>query len=129
MQNKTIILIAERNPHIRDFVKRNLVAEGYNVFTAENVLDVKNWFLLRSRPDILVLDPDLPGSESHNIWEILSEYPELPVILHCLTAVELNYQKRSHLLYLVEKNSNSITFLIREIKQILSKHPRNEITS
>jgi DNA-binding NtrC family response regulator len=123
-KKKPVILIAERNPHIRNLVQRELMAEDYHVFTVDNVFQLKNWIYLRRAPDILVLDPELPGSEEHNIWGLLASYPELPVIIHCLCAdqwKDLNGLKRSAL---VEKNGNSINFLKHQIMRIDSEYCR-----
>jgi DNA-binding NtrC family response regulator len=119
MNKNTVILIAERNPRIRNLIKRDLMIEGYNVFTVENVLQLKNWFCMRRRPDILVIDPELPGSEAYDMWGILAENPELPVIIHCLRVDEWVEQAGQRPFEVVEKNSNSISFLIQRIKQIV----------
>ncbi len=127
MKKKLVILIAERNPHIRDLVQRELLAEGHYVFTVENVLQLKNWIFKRRAPDILVLDPDLPGSEQHNLWQLLDGCPQLPVIIHCLSAdqlVDLGDLRRSAL---VEKNGNSITFLKHQIKRIGDESSAGEL--
>ncbi len=122
MQKKFLILIAERNPHIRNLVRRELVAEGYDVFTVENVLQLKNWFSLRREPDVLVLDPELSGNEEHNIWELLETYPQLPVIIYCLCPDQWIGMRGPNRSALVEKNGNSITFLKHQIERIGNKN-------
>ena len=62
------ILIADRNSHVRTFLMRELMAEGYRVIlaaTAENVLKI---VFTRDDIDLLVLDPHLPGVDAATIF-------------------------------------------------------------
>ena len=77
------ILIADRNSHVRMFLMRELLAEGYRVqlaATAENVLNI----VYTQRPiDLLILDPELPDIEADVLLEKLCDrIPVLPVVLH-----------------------------------------------
>lgn len=111
MSDERVILIAERNPHIRNLVKRELLTEGHFAFTVENTSQLKNWMQLRRAPDVLILDPDLPGGEKQNVWDLLAPYPQMPVIIHCLSKdewIDTPLLKRTAL---VEKNGSSITSL------------------
>ncbi len=127
MKKNLVILIAERNPHIRNLVQRELLAEGHHVFTVENVLQLKNWIFYRRAPDILVLDPDLPGSEQHNLWQLLEEYPQMPLIIHSLLPDQLGDVGVLRRFALVEKNGNSITFLKHQIKRIVNETSAGEL--
>lgn len=83
MNDVPTILIADRNSHVRMFLMRELMAEGYRVqlaATAENVLNIV--YTQRSI-DLLILDPDLPDIEAGVLLEKLGDrIPVLPVVLH-----------------------------------------------
>ena len=83
MNDIPTILIADRNSHVRMFLMRELMSEGYRVqlaATAENVLKI---VYAQRQIDLLILDPDLPGIEPGALLEKLAgRIPALPVILH-----------------------------------------------
>jgi len=83
MNDIPTILIADRNSHVRMFLMRELMAEGYRVqlaATAENVLKI---VYSQRRIDLLILDPDLPGIEPGALLEKLADrIPVLPLVLH-----------------------------------------------
>ena len=63
MKKEYKILIADRNSHVREFLKREMLAEGYIVQLAENGREVLKWTYSREPIDLLILDPDLPDAE------------------------------------------------------------------
>lgn len=77
------ILIADRNSHIRMFLMREMMAEGYRVKLAgkgENVLKIA---FSQENIDLLILDPDLPGIDAASLLNTLDDrIPALPIILH-----------------------------------------------
>lgn len=83
MNEPYTILIADRNSHVRMFLMRELMAEGYRVqlaATAENVLKI---VYAQQKIDLVILDPDLPGVEAGPLLERLANrIPVLPVVLH-----------------------------------------------
>ena len=83
MEEFFTILIADRNSHVRMFLLRELMAEGYRVkmaATAENVLKMA---YARDGIDLLILDPDLPGIDLAAMLSTLADrIPVLPVVLH-----------------------------------------------
>jgi DNA-binding NtrC family response regulator len=128
MPKERIILIAERNPYIRNLVKRELLSEGYHAFTVENTSQLKNWMHLRRAPDILILDPDLPGDEKQNISAILASYPEMPVIFHSLSNEKWSETPSLKHSILVEKNGNSINSVKQWIDFFISQTALDEVT-
>jgi len=120
MENQHVILVADRNPRIRDFVQRELKSEGHRVFAAENGDQLKNWLGRPGRIDVLVIDPDLPGVESNvHLGRLLTLRPALAVILHCLpsdTTIRLSVKPDT---LLVEKSGNSIDQLKQKIRMLL----------
>ena len=83
MDRRITILIADRNPNVREFLKREMVSEDYRVICAE---DAKSMFRLALAPfmvDVLILDPDLPDMEASDVLGKLGvQKPGLPVIIH-----------------------------------------------
>ena len=83
MNERYTILIADRNSHVRMFLMRELMTEGYRVqlaATAENVLKI---VYAQRKIDLVILDPDLPGIEAGSMLEKLTDrIPVLPVVLH-----------------------------------------------
>ena len=121
MQNESIILIADRNPRIRDFVERELRVEGYRVYTAENVSQLLHWLTPGHLPDLLILDPDLPGGAAQeNIWPQLARNPRLPVVFHCMSADIPMPMPQMACAVLIEKSANSIDLLKRQIELLLT---------
>jgi DNA-binding response OmpR family regulator len=83
MDSEFSILIADRNRHVRELLRRELTAEGYRVQTAKDGREVLVAVDGDSPPDLLVLDLDLPYVEGLNIMERLqNRTPPLPVVVH-----------------------------------------------
>jgi len=121
MENEHIILVVDRNPRIRNFVERELRTEGYRVFSAETVMQMVPWFTPGRLPDLLVLDPDLPGGGAEDrIWPLLGKYPHLPVVFHCLVAEIPMPMPRMACTVIVEKSANSIDLLKQQIRLLLN---------
>ena len=71
MESHYTLLIADKNPHIREFLKRELSSNGYAVHLAENCCQVL--MIIGDNIDLLILDPELPDAEETNILEKLKE--------------------------------------------------------
>jgi len=77
------ILIADRNRHVREFLRRELQAEGYQVEVARDGRDVLNILHGHNSPDLLILDLELPYVTELKVLELLHEQlPSLPVVIH-----------------------------------------------
>ena len=63
MKKQFKILIADPNSNVREFLRREMTAEGYLVELAENGREVLKWAYHREPADLLILDPDLPDAE------------------------------------------------------------------
>lgn len=114
------ILIADRNPYIREFLKREMMAEGYQVRLAENGRQVlEGAYHLYDAPDLLILDPDLPDADkSHLLKQLQNRIPRLPVVIHTFAAHhDPNILETDAV---VEKNGNSVESLKQVVSDILS---------
>lgn len=77
------ILIADRNRHVREFLRRELLAEGYQVEEARDGREILERVNGPTPPDLLILDPEMPFVAELKILESLHELqPSLPVVIH-----------------------------------------------
>ncbi len=77
------ILVADRNRHVRDFLRRELEAEGYAVVVARDGHEV--WDILKGSdpPDLLILDLEIPYLEDLEKQALFQEQnPRVPLIIH-----------------------------------------------
>jgi CheY-like chemotaxis protein len=73
------ILIADRNRHVRDFLRRELSAEGYQVEVARDGREVLDRINGEVPPHLLILDLEIPYLEEPEVWARLKDrQPPLP---------------------------------------------------
>lgn len=81
--NHCKILIADRNRHVREFLRRELGAEGYQVEVARDGRDLLNRLDGDEPPHLLILDLEIPYLDELDIWTRLKDrQPRLPVVIH-----------------------------------------------
>ena len=116
------ILVADRNPHVRRFLARELSAAGFQVSAAESAANLLEALGEGAGPDLLVLDPDLPDADSADLLARLQRsFPTLPVVLHTfLYEVNAPACALDGILATVEKGENSSDALIREVTRLLA---------
>jgi DNA-binding NtrC family response regulator len=115
------VLIADRNPHVREFLKREMMAEGYQirlVKSGQELIDVVQNF--GTLPDMVILDPDLPdANEQSLVHHIHRIAPGLPIVIHTLQT-EMIHQLDSVLpVIFVEKKGSSVDHLKQAVKELL----------
>jgi DNA-binding NtrC family response regulator len=77
------ILIADRNRHVRDFLRRELSAEGYQVEVARDGREVLGRINGDNPPHLLILDLEIPYLDEPEVWSRLQDrQPALPVVIH-----------------------------------------------
>jgi DNA-binding NtrC family response regulator len=120
VKHRFTILIADRNPNIREFLKREMMAEGYQVRLARNGKEVLRWVYHQDPLDLLILDPDLPDAGEVPLLEKLSNrIPTLPVVVHTFLSDYTNYPALVSSDVFVEKKGTSIEGLKKVIGKIL----------
>jgi CheY-like chemotaxis protein len=83
--DKCKILIADRNRHVRDFLRRELSAEGYLVEMAADGREVLSRIDGNEPPHLLILDLEIPYLDEPEIWDRLKGcQPPLPLVIHTL---------------------------------------------
>jgi len=122
LEKKIKILIADRNSNVREFLRREMLAEGYSVQLADNGREVLKWAYHRESADLLILDPDLPDAEESLLLKKLKQrIPYLPVVFHTFFPDYISASKIVHPTEFVEKGGNSIEKLKKVVTDILNK--------
>ena len=127
MQNRPLeerfnILIADRNPHVRELLRREMKLEGYQVQLAKTGREVINCVYNQDRLDLLILDPDLPDTGESFLLKKLGEHiPPLPVVVHSFLSENSKLQDILTTVTFVEKRGSSIDHLKKIVAEILEK--------
>jgi DNA-binding NtrC family response regulator len=83
MQKEFNLLIVDRNPHIRNFLKREFQSEGYTVRLAKNSRELLNLIYSSAPIDLVIIDPDIPDVSQPNLLKSLEDrIPTLPFVIH-----------------------------------------------
>lgn len=123
MKEAFTILIADRNPNVRDLLKRELIAEGYHVHLARSGREVLDCLddVARS-PDLVIVDPDLPDVAEVSLLEIIRrKRPGLPVVVHTFLAEYINHPIVLSSAAVVEKDGRHVDRLKEAVEEVLAK--------
>jgi len=122
MEKDFTILIADRNRHVREFLRRELMAEGYNVQLAKTGREVLNAVFNDERLDLLIIDMDLPDAKEMSVLEKVEDrIPTLPVVVHTFLEEYVNHQIRLSTTAFVEKEGSNIDRLKQVVLEVLRK--------
>jgi CheY-like chemotaxis protein len=70
---------------VRDFLRRELTAEGYQVEMAADGREVLSRINGTDPPHLLILDLEIPYLDEPEVWERLKDcQPPLPLVIHTL---------------------------------------------
>jgi DNA-binding response OmpR family regulator len=83
------VLVVDDEPMVREVVARYLRLDGFRVHEAADGTAAIDW-LLGHRPDLVVLDIMLPGTDGLTILRRLREQDDVPVILLTARAEEVD---------------------------------------
>jgi len=116
------ILVADRNPHVRNFLRREMAADGYRVHLAEKAQEVVRALMEPPKVNLLVIDPDLTGAmDCHLADELRRHLPTLPVIVHGFFPVLCEWREKLHGATFIEKNANSVEQIKETIRNCLAR--------
>jgi len=119
------VLIADKNPHIRNFLKREFTTAGYIVRVAESSEQLLKMVYEPMRLDLLIIDPDLPDADFTLLSRKLRDrVPQLPVVVHTLDASSENLRLPFRIAQRVEKNGCSVESLKKTVAGMLSARQR-----
>jgi DNA-binding NtrC family response regulator len=114
------ILIADRNPHVRRLLERELKADGYQVRVADNGREVLEWAYRLQPLDLIILDLDLPDIDEQTLFGNLQDrIPVLPIIIHSFQPAGIKLSVNYRHVVFVEKGENSIENLKKAVSDIL----------
>jgi DNA-binding NtrC family response regulator len=83
MQKEFNLLIVDRNPHIRNFLKREFQSEGYNIQLAKNGRELVDLIYGSTPIDLVIIDPDIPDVSQLNLFKSLEDrVPTLLFVIH-----------------------------------------------
>lgn len=121
MEMITELLIADRNPHIRDYLKRELTSEGYVIYLAKTGRELLETIACIKTLDLLILDPDLPDQNDPDIlMKIGSVAPDMRVVVHSFRPEFQQSEQMSGQVNFVEKRGNSIDQLKQTILRMVN---------
>ena len=121
MEKRHTILIADRNSHVRGFLKRELMAEGYDIRLATCGREVLNWAYRLQPLDLIILDLDLPDIDEQSLFSKLQDrIPVLPIIIHSFQPDGAMHAVDNEYAVFVEKGGNSIEKLKAVVNDMLS---------
>ena len=81
------ILFCDQNKHVRQFIRRELESDGYEVITAGKSSEILEIIKSNEPPHILVVDPDVFLFENKDILsEIKNHAPKIRIIIYTLLA-------------------------------------------
>jgi len=116
------ILIADRNRYVREFLRRELTGEGYQVMLAKSGQEVLELIDDRKHADLLILDLDVPGVKELSILEKAEErVSPLPVVVHSFSSDYLEDPSYLRPRAFVEKMGTNIDYLKRVVLEMLEK--------
>jgi len=107
VEKEFTILIADRNRHVREFLLRELTADGYRVKLARNGEETLKTVYDQEPLHLVILDPDF-ADRSDILEKIQDRIPALPVVVHTLSPERLEGLWLSDTVTIVEKRGNSI---------------------
>lgn len=77
------LLLADRNRHVREFLRRELAADGYLVRVARDAQEILEMLAHGEMPNLLILDLEIPYlAEVRLLEQLRSLYPTLPVLIY-----------------------------------------------
>lgn len=117
------LLIVDKNPKIRGFLKRELESEGFRVQLAENAAEALRWVYGPYSIDLIVLDPDLPDTDKcRMLASMWGRVPTLPTVIHTFSSV---YKECTECVSIpekavfVEKKGDSVVRLKKVVGDVL----------
>lgn len=107
MKKMFSILIADKNSNVRDFLRRELSAEGYEVAVAEDGGRILAEIERENGVDLIVFDLEMPDADSSKIFEkTRKRRPPLPVIVHTFLTEESERNNLGNSEIYIEKSGN-----------------------
>lgn len=121
MDVQFVILITDRNRHVRDFLRRELAAEGYRVLVARDGREVLACVQGDGAPDLIVLDLEIPMVHELSLLERLRKRAQsIPVVIHTFVTEWTPPAGQDRGATMVEKSENT-DFLKVAVRDMLKE--------
>lgn len=99
-----MILIVDRNPHVREFLGREFRNRGFGVRGTGSREGMERMLCSGSLPDVVIMDPDLPSRDGEVlVHDFCAAHPGLRLVLHGHGVSELETPEQA-VVELVEKS-------------------------
>ena len=122
MKDQFTILIADRNRYVREFLRRELIGEGYRVKLAKSGREVLELVFDQECVDLLILDLDVPDANELSVLEKVGDrIPTLPVVVHAFLSDYLGQPSLLSAAAFVEKRGTNIDDLKQVVSEMLQK--------
>jgi DNA-binding response OmpR family regulator len=122
MNNLFTILIADRNRHVREFLRREFNEAGFRAQVAKDGQEVLMIVDCDAPPDLLILDLEMPHGDGLEVLQRLQERaPPLPVVIHSFLAEHANQPGLELAAALVEKKGDP-NCLKTTVNEVLRRH-------
>lgn len=122
MNNPFRILIADRNRHVREFLRREFSEAGLCAQTARDGHEIMTFIDDNDPPDILILDLEIPQGDGMEVLKLLQKkVPSLPIVIHSFLSEDFNQPCLEKAAAVVEKKGD--TDLLKEtVIDVLKKY-------
>ncbi len=122
MSNQFTLLIADRNRHVRDFLRREFMADGYAVELARDETELLSIIQADEPPDLIIVDLETPCSKGPEaIEKLLALNPLVPVVIHTFLSEEAAQEICERAAAFLEKRGNNIDHLKETVLTVLRK--------
>ncbi|MBF0224918.1 MAG: hypothetical protein HQK76_05630 [Desulfobacterales bacterium] len=117
------LLIAERNRHIRTFIQREFVAEGFEVFPAKDSIEI--YKLLQEKDyHLLILDEEIIKVGVFPVLDYIYKVkPSLPIILYVFQGQTQDEKDIPQIKARIEKSGNPNRLKTCVIKVLFECYP------
>jgi FixJ family two-component response regulator len=116
------ILVADRNRHVREFLKRELASQGFLVETVGDGKELLDGFGAGRIPDLLVLDLELPLLDGCQVASRLKELGiRIPIVIHSFLPEGPLPSGIEEIGRFVEKSGENIQMLLATICSLLGQ--------
>lgn len=116
------ILVTDRNRRVRELLRRELAAAGYQVVVARDSREILLLIAGDDPPHLLLLDPEIFNfSEPQFLEQIQKLYPGLPVIIHTFLLDDFNHWQGLRGIVLLEKKED-IDLLKQVVAEVIDRN-------
>ena len=123
VNHKGKILLADRNRHVRKYLERELLSEGYQVILAGEGRELLHLLTCEEPPEVLILDPDIPSYlTAEELIKLLHfQHPDVPIVIHTFLPDEGNYAEMPGVAVCLEKGED-VSLLKKTIADLMHKY-------